>query len=753
MENSENEEIVPIDEQINGQNDEMSGGNSEISDELPEEDSEISFEDLGLDEISLKAIEKKGFKVPSPIQALAIPRLLSGEANMIARARTGTGKTAAFGLPIIQNLRGTRGEVKALILEPTRELAIQTCTEMQSFTDGKGPHSCVLYGGASYSTQIKDLRRGCEIVVGTPGRIQDHLERGTLDISRIDYFILDEGDEMLDMGFIDDIEEIFRQANPDARILLFSATMPEPIRQIAGEFMGDYEIVEEEKVIDEPLLIEQKFWLLKESEKIDALVRLIDISDDFYGLVFTQTKNDADYVSKALDERGYEAAALHGDIPQSQREKILARFRSRKTRILVATDVAARGIDISGLSHVVNYSIPFDAATYVHRIGRTGRAGSEGTAVTFVCPKETRKLNFLQRAVKRASKGEMKEEPIPTIDEVLSKKQARIFSELKEKLGLNRIPEIKDSEKSSKESDETDEIKTNENSSEIQENITENQAEENPQESASENQNEEAENEIQAVTNVTDSKTEEHFFKEIEKVDTTNTNSTLIKVAPQFEKMASELSKNNDSQDVLAALLSVMYASKLDKSRYGKINSQSHSSDENQLRIYVQLGKRDGYNARDLADFFSKLLHIPGRDVDRIDMSTNFSLVSLPKEAAKRALDMSKDNGKLPHMHIDTKDGDLSKRRSRHDDFEGGRRRGGGRRGRGFEDDRDFGRDFGERGGRRRGGRDRFGDRDRDRSFDRGFKSKGRPNVHTPTERTGSSAGLYKRKSGKAERF
>lgn len=750
MENSENEEIVPIDEQINEQNDEMSGDNSEISEEiaeeLPEEDSEISFEDLGLDEITLKAIEKKGFKVPSPIQALAIPRLLSGEANMIARARTGTGKTAAFGLPIIQNLRGTRGEVKALILEPTRELAIQTCTEMQSFTDGKGPFSCVLYGGASYSTQIKDLRRGCEIVVGTPGRIQDHLERGTLDISRIDYFILDEGDEMLDMGFIDDIEEIFRQANPDARILLFSATMPEPIRQIAGEFMGDYEIVEEEKVIDEPLLIEQKFWLLKESEKIDALVRLIDISDDFYGLVFTQTKNDADYVSKALDERGYEAAALHGDIPQSQREKILARFRSKKTRILVATDVAARGIDISGLSHVVNYSIPFDAATYVHRIGRTGRAGSAGTAVTFVCPKETRKLAFLQRAVKRASKGEMKEEPIPTIDEVLAKKQARIFSDLKEKLGLNKIPETKVSEESEK-------------SSEIQENRTENQAEdpaenqnaENQQETASENQNEESENEIQAVTNVTDSKTEEHFFKEIEKVDTTNTNSTLIKVAPQFEKMASELSKNNDSQDVLAALLSVMYASKLDKSRYGKINSQSSGTNSNQTRLYVQLGKRDGYNARDLADFFSDLLHIPGRDVDRIDISTNFSLVSLPKEAAKRALEMSKDNGRLPHMHVDTKEGDISKKRSRRDDFEGGRRRS--RRGRGSDDDRDFGRDFGDRGGRRRGGRDRFGERDRFGDRDRGFKSKGRPNVHTPTERTGSSAGLYKRKSGKAERF
>ncbi len=696
MDNLENDEIVPIDEQLV---------------QPSEDDSEISFEDLGLDELTLTAIEKKGFKTPSPIQALAIPRLLSGESNMIARARTGTGKTAAFGLPIIQKLRGTRGQVKALVLEPTRELAIQTCNEMQSFTDGKGPFSCVLYGGASYSTQIKDLRRGCEIVVGTPGRIQDHLERGTLDISKIDYFILDEGDEMLDMGFIDDIEAIFKQANPDARILLFSATMPEPIRQIAGEFMGDYEIVEEEGVIDEPLLIEQKFWTLKESEKIDALVRLIDISNDFYGLVFTQTKNDADYVSKTLDERGYEAAALHGDIAQNQREKILARFRNRKTRILVATDVAARGIDISGLSHVVNYSLPFDAATYVHRIGRTGRAGSNGTAVTFVCMNETRKLGYLQKAIRRACKGEMKEEQIPSVDEVLNRKRVRIFADLKSQLGLNDVAVQNEDEK----------------------------AEEQVSAESVNIDGGDVAGEIQSVTNTTDTKTEENLFEEMNGVDTTNVNSNLIKVAPQFEHMANELCKNNDSQDILAAVLSVMYASKLDKARYGKIHSHGTSSD--QTRLYVQLGKKDGYNARAIADYFADLLHIPGKLVDRIDISSTFSLISLPNDAAKRALDMSKTDSQIPHMHVDTKDGDFSRGRSgRGDrgDF-GGRRRGSGRD-----------RNFGERGGRDFGGRGRrFAERDRDR----GFKSKARPNVHTPTERTGSSAGLYKKKSGKAERF
>ena len=283
-----------------------------------EDSGQISFEDLGLDEIVLDAIKKKGFEVPSPIQVLAIPRLLNGEANVVARARTGTGKTAAFGLPLVQRLREDTGHVRAIILEPTRELAMQTSTEMESFTTGRFPRSMTVYGGSSYSEQIRSLKRGVEIVVGTPGRVQDLIDRGALDISKIEYFILDEGDEMLDMGFVEDIENIFSCANPDCRVLLFSATIPAPILKIAGKFMGDYEIVEEE-VHEEPLLIEQKYWVVRESEKLEALVRLVDISPDFYGLVFVQKKSDADMVSKSLDEKGYQVAALHGDIPQSQR--------------------------------------------------------------------------------------------------------------------------------------------------------------------------------------------------------------------------------------------------------------------------------------------------------------------------------------------------------------------------------------------------------------------------------------------------
>ena len=537
-----------------------------INEEITEETTdEITFEDLGLDEYALRAVAKKGFVTPSPIQVLAIPRLLNGDANLIARARTGTGKTAAFGLPIIQNIHTKAENVQALILEPTRELAMQTCEEMKSFTGNKYPRTTVLYGGASYAAQIRELKAGCEIVVGTPGRIKDHLERKTLDLSRIKYFILDEGDEMLDMGFIDDIREIFEKSNTDARILLFSATMPAPILKIAADFMGEYDIIEEENVVDEALLIDQKYWFVKESEKTEALVRLIDSSPDFYGLVFTMTKMDADRVTRELDLRGYEAAALHGDIMQNQREKVLERFRLKKTRILVATDVAARGIDITGLSHVVNYSLPFDTATYVHRIGRTGRAGTTGIAVTFVRPEERRKLGYFIKNAEKATKKKLVEEKVPTVNEVLTLKETRVMNELKEKLDKNSPTE-------------------------------------------------------------------------------------------KFQNLAEEICKDKDAQAVVASLLSIMYGEKLSPKHYGKITTKDLGPRGDQTRIFVSLGKKDGFRARELAEFFSNLLHIPGRMVDDIDVAQEFSLVSLPAAAAKKAIEMSRKNKKLPHMHIDIKE-------------------------------------------------------------------------------------------------
>lgn len=405
-----------------------------IDNNTADENSSFTFSDLGLSKEILHAVEKKGFTVPTPIQSLAIPKLLSGEKNIIAKARTGTGKTAAFALPVIQNIIGKKGTTRALILEPTRELAMQTEKEMVSFIPSGALSCTVLYGQSSYSKQIRDLRGGAEIVVGTPGRIKDHLERGTLDISGIDYFILDEGDEMLDMGFVDDIEAIFSHANSECKVLLFSATVPKEILEIARKFMGKFEIIEEQGVKDEPLQIEQKFWILRESEKLSALMRLIDFEDDFYGVIFTRTKNDADNVCMFLSNAGFKVASLHGDILQSEREKTLLRFKKRDISILVATDVAARGIDVSDLTHVVNYSIPFDAETYVHRVGRTGRAGKKGSALTFVSTGEKRRFSFMRKRIEKLTKNMLIEEDVPNVKTVIRRKRERILEGLKEKV-------------------------------------------------------------------------------------------------------------------------------------------------------------------------------------------------------------------------------------------------------------------------------------------------------------------------------
>lgn len=636
----------------------------------------VTFEDLGLDEYTLKAVEKKGFVTPSPIQVLAIPRLLTGDTNLIAKARTGTGKTAAFGLPIIQNIREKSSNVQALILEPTRELAVQTCTEMQSFANHDLPRTTVLYGGASYAAQIKDLKRGSEIVVGTPGRIKDHLERKTLDISHIKYFILDEGDEMLDMGFIDDIEEIFRHANPDCRILLFSATMPEPILKIAGEFMGEYDIIQEEKVIDEALLIDQQYWMVKESEKIEALVRLIDMSPDFYGLVFTMTKSDADRVTRELDLKGYEAAALHGDIIQNQREKVLERFRLKKTRILVATDVAARGIDISGLSHVVNYSLPFDTATYVHRIGRTGRAGTTGIAITFVRPEERRKLGFLTKNILKATKSQLKEGKIPSVNEVLKIKEKRIIDDLKSKI-FEEIPE----------------------------------------------------------TPITVSQDEDLPPEEQQQSEIPENYPPLRPVEQKYEELAQQLCKNHNPQELVASLLSIFYGEKLSPKHYGKVSTKDFGPKGDQMRIFISLGKKDGYRAKEIASYFSELLHIPGRLVDDIDVAQQFSLVSLPVASAKKAIELSKSNHKIPHMHLDSKE-------------EGrGSRKSGSRKSDSYNFDESGSKSDSKR--RRRSSKDDSFKDFSSKSRHSDSKSK-KPNVHNQTERSSSrksgNASLYKKK-------
>lgn len=598
----------------------------------PEAKEGISFADLGLDDVVLKAVEAKGFTEPTPIQVLAIPRLLSGDANVIAKARTGTGKTAAFGLPLIQELRGDKHCPRALVLVPTRELAVQVTTEIDSLRTETYPRTVTVYGGASIVDQLRKLRSGVEIVVGTPGRVIDHLERGSLDLAKIEYFILDEADEMLNMGFIEDIEAIFGRANPEARVLMFSATMPSQILSIASNFMGEYEIVEEEARPEEPVLTEQLYWLVREDDKTEALVRLIDSTPEFYGLVFCQTKADADTVAKELDERHYQAAALHGDIAQSQREKILGRFRAKKTKILVATDVAARGIDIEGLTHVVNYALPYDGPTYTHRIGRTGRAGSHGVAVTFVRPEDRRRLGYL----KHNAHGELNEGKVPTIKEVLEIKQHRIMGMTEESLTeILGAPGSAEGASLKVDTPETGDAL-------ISDAVAEAAAEAAVADSIDASSPKEGDAASQAMAS------EKALSPETKK---------LRRIASDFRAFADTLSENRDPREVLAAVLALQYGDELSTDHYNDIKSlRSGSSDRTHIRLYVGIGRRDGLTRRGIAQFFRDLIGVPERLVDRIEVMDAFSLATLPADAANAALDLSKQRRNVPHMHVDIND-------------------------------------------------------------------------------------------------
>ncbi len=391
----------------------------------------LDFSDFGLSEATLEALKVKGFETPSPIQRLAIPALMRGDKDIIAQAQTGTGKTAAFGLPIMEQLE-PNGRVQALILAPTRELALQVSDEIISFKGTRHMSVATIYGGASISEQLRRLKKGVDIVVGTPGRVIDHINRGSLDLGGIRWFILDEADEMLNMGFIDDIEEIFKNTPDERRVMLFSATMPDRIAKMAKKYMRDIEHLKVEAKQLTTDLTDQIYFEVNQADRFDALTRIIDVEPEFYGLVFCRTKVTTDEVVSKLLQRGYEADGLHGDLTQMAREKILGRFRNKQINILVATDVAARGIDINDLTHVINYSLPQDFDAYVHRIGRTGRAGKEGTAITFISPNEYRLLMQMQKVIKT----QIRKETLPKASDVIAVKRNRIKDDLAEIIEL-----------------------------------------------------------------------------------------------------------------------------------------------------------------------------------------------------------------------------------------------------------------------------------------------------------------------------
>jgi ATP-dependent RNA helicase DeaD len=384
------------------------------------------FKQLGLSEEVIEAISRKGFEEPTPIQTLTIPVMLRDDTNIIVQAQTGTGKTAAFGLPLIEMIEPKQRSVQAMIVTPTRELAIQVSEEINSLKGNTGIQVIPVYGGQSIDQQLRRLKKGVHIVVGTPGRVIDHLNRKTLNLRDIEYLILDEADEMLNMGFIEDVEEIMKHTNPRKRTLLFSATIPARIKTLAGKYMGSYEFITVEKQQPTVSLTEQIYYEVQSSDKFEALCRIIDIEEDFYGLVFCRTKNDVDEVTSHLIERGYDADFIHGDISQSQREKTLGRFKKKRINILIATDVAARGLDVNNMTHVINYSLPHDPESYVHRIGRTGRAGKEGTAITFITPNEYHKLMFIQRK----AKTDIKKLKVPNVKDIINAKTRKINEDI-----------------------------------------------------------------------------------------------------------------------------------------------------------------------------------------------------------------------------------------------------------------------------------------------------------------------------------
>jgi len=385
-----------------------------------------TFNDLGLSAEILEAINKKGFEEPTAIQTLTIPVILRDDTNIIAQAQTGTGKTAAFGLPLMELINSDSKTVQALIMVPTRELAIQVSEEINSLRSNTDIRVIPIYGGQSIDQQLRRLKKGVHIIVGTPGRIIDHLNRKTLKIGNIEHLILDEADEMLNMGFIEDMEEIIKHTNPDKRTLLFSATIPERIRDLAHKYMDGYELITVEKERPTSDLTEQIYFEVKAADKFEALCRIIDIKDGFYGLIFCRTKSDVDSVVTHLVDRGYDAEFIHGDISQAQRERTLEKFKKKRVNILVATDVAARGIDVYNLTHVINYALPHDPESYVHRIGRTGRAGHKGIAITFITPSEYKRLMFIQRI----ARTDIKKSTVPKVKDIIEAKKKKIYDDL-----------------------------------------------------------------------------------------------------------------------------------------------------------------------------------------------------------------------------------------------------------------------------------------------------------------------------------
>ena len=398
-------------------------------------DSLPSFAELGLAPQVLKAVQEVGYETPSPIQAASIPYLLEGK-DLLGMAQTGTGKTAAFALPLLSRL-DTRSRVpQMLVLAPTRELAIQVAEACQTYAKHLPDfHVLPIYGGQAYDTQLRQLKRGAQVIVGTPGRVMDHIRRGSLNLDTLKSLVLDEADEMLRMGFIDDVEWILEHTPQERQIALFSATMPSQIKRVAQTYLKDASEVKIKSQTATATTISQKYWRVSGMHKLDALTRILELQQFDAMLVFVRTKSATEELAEKLSARGYAAEALNGDMSQQQRERTVDRLKAGKTDILVATDVVARGLDVERISHVLNYDIPYDTESYVHRIGRTGRAGRQGEAILFVAPREQRML----RTIENATRQPIERMELPSIGSINEKRVERFMQRITDALDKDEL--------------------------------------------------------------------------------------------------------------------------------------------------------------------------------------------------------------------------------------------------------------------------------------------------------------------------
>lgn len=396
---------------------------------------EGGFEELSLSKEVLAAIRDVGYEHPSPIQLRTIPHILAGK-DLLGQAQTGTGKTAAFALPILTNLDLARSEPQVLVLTPTRELALQVSEAFQKYAAKLSKFRVLpIYGGQDYSVQLRSLKRGVHVVVGTPGRVMDHIRRGTLKLDGLKTLVLDEADEMLKMGFIDDVEWVLERLPKKRQIALFSATIPPAIRRIAERYLVAPEVIDVKSKTTTADTVRQRYWVVRSIHKLDALTRMLDAEAFDGALVFVRTKSSTIELAEKLKARGFAAEALNGDIAQKQREKTVSLLKKGVLDILVATDVAARGLDVDRITHVINYDIPFDPESYVHRIGRTGRAGRSGDAILFVSPREQRML----RTIERATRNKIEPMDLPSKEDVAKKRREEFKKRINDTIMANDL--------------------------------------------------------------------------------------------------------------------------------------------------------------------------------------------------------------------------------------------------------------------------------------------------------------------------